>query len=97
MLYKFRWGYNVTEATKSIYWLKGEGIVDHSTVTRSFKKFSLGCKKPNDQARSGKPKTIDSKAVLQAVEANPASNTWKVSSKLSIPQFKSGSSQTQIQ
>ena len=32
-------------ATNNIYYVaKGEGAFNHSTVTRWFKKFSLGCK-----------------------------------------------------
>ena len=32
--YKFKLGNNTMEATKNIFHAKGEGIVDHSTVTR---------------------------------------------------------------
>ena len=45
---------------------KDECIVDHMTVKGWFKKFCLSRKNLD------KPKTIDSKAVLQAREANPA-------------------------
>ena len=40
--------------------------------------FRLGRKNFDDQIWSGKPKTVDFKAVLQAREANPASITWRV-------------------
>ena len=33
-------------------------------------KIRSNCKNPNDQARSGKVKTMDSEAVLKAIEAN---------------------------
>ena len=59
MLHKFKLGYNATEA---IFCAKDEGIIDQSTVTRWFKKFCLGCKNINDQVRSDRPKTVDSKA-----------------------------------
>ena len=36
----------------------------------------MGYKNLCDQARSGKTKTMDSEAVIQAIEANPACNTW---------------------
>ena len=39
-----------------------------------------------EQARSGKPKNMDSKAMLQAIEANLMSNTQKISGKVSITQ-----------
>ena len=57
MLYKFKQGHNAMEATKNISCAKGEGIVDHWTVTRWFKKFYSGCKNFADQARSNRPRT----------------------------------------
>ena len=62
--------------TKNICCAKGEGAVDHNTVTRWFKKFHSGCKNINDQISLGKPKTMDSKALLLAIEANLTSGTW---------------------
>ena len=47
--------------SKNIYWVKVEGVVDYSKVTRCLKMFCLGCKNLDDQARSGKPKTVSSK------------------------------------
>ena len=44
--------------------------VDHSTVTRRFKKFHSGFKNLYNQARSDRPKNMDSKAMLQAIEVN---------------------------
>ena len=64
MLYKFKLGHNTVESTKNIS-VKGE--VDHNMATRWLKKFFLGCKNLNDQARSGRPETV-----LQPVETNPA-------------------------
>ena len=68
MLYKFELGHNIVEATKKICCAKGEGAVDHSKVARWFKKFYLGCKNFDDQAKSSKPKTVDSEAMLQVIE-----------------------------
>ena len=62
MLYMFELGYNAAEATKNICCAKGEGTVDHSTVNGWFKKFQPGCKNPDDQGRSGRPKTVDFEA-----------------------------------
>ena len=45
-----------------------------------------GCKNLNDQAKSGRPKTVDSRMVLQPIEANPASSTQKLLIKLGISQ-----------
>ena len=59
------WFWNAAEATKSIWCAKSEGAVNLSTVTtRWYKKFHLGCKNINDQAKLGRPKTIVSKACL---------------------------------
>ena len=55
------------------------GAVDHCRVTRKFKKFYLGCKTFDDQARSGRPKTVD-------YEANPANSTRRLSGEFSISQ-----------
>ena len=56
--------------------MKGKNVVDQ----RWFKKFYSGCKNLDDQASSGKPKTMDSKAMLQL------SSTQRVSGELSISQ-----------
>ena len=64
-LCKFEMDHN-TKQPKDIYCVKGEITVDHRTVTRSFKKFCLGWKNLDNQARSDRPKAMDSEAVLQA-------------------------------
>ena len=64
MLNEFELGYNAVEATKNIYCVKNEGAFDYSTVTRWFKKFCLSCKNFDNQAKSGRPKTVASEAVL---------------------------------
>ena len=61
--------------TKIIYRAKDEGAVDHSTVTRWFQKFGSGYYIHDYQAKSGRLKTMDSEAILQVIEANPASST----------------------
>ena len=48
------------ERNKNTCYEKDEGSVDHSTVTRWFKKFHSGCKNLDDQARSDRPKIMDS-------------------------------------
>ena len=78
---------NIAEAIKSLCCAKGDGAVDHTTLTRGSKKFRLGYKNLTNQAKSGKLKTIYSKAVLLAVETNPVSNTRGVSGELGISQF----------
>ena len=74
MLYEFQ----TVEATQSLCCTKGEGKVDHSAVTRWFKKFCLIYKNLDDQVLSCKPKIRDSKNMLQAIEANLASSTESI-------------------
>ena len=90
MLYDFKLGHNNVEATKNICFAKGEDTVNHSTITRLFKTFHLGCKNLDNQARSGSPKTktVESEAMLQAIEANSTSSSRRESGKLSISQFR---------
>ena len=86
LLRVFELGHNVMEATKNICCAKGEAAVDHSTVTRWVKKFRLYTNYHDNQARSTRPKSEDSEAVLQAKEVNPVSNILGVSGELSIAQ-----------
>ena len=67
ILYKFELGHNIMEATKNICCMKGEGAIDHRTVTKWLRKFYLGCKKLDNQARSDMCKIVDSKAMFQAL------------------------------
>ena len=70
MPYKFELGHDITEATKNTS-CEDEGIVYHNTVTRGFKKFCLGCKNLNNQAMSGRIRTVNTEAIaLQAIEVN---------------------------
>ena len=57
--------------------------IDHSTITRLFKKFHLNCKNLDDQVSL----KLGSEAMLQPIEANLVTSTQKVSGKLSISQF----------
>ena len=52
------------DTTKIICCAKGEDAVDHSIVTRWCKKFQSSCKNLNNQARSSRLITVNSKAVL---------------------------------
>ena len=59
-----------SEATKNICGATVEGTVDHSRVSRRFKKFRLDYKKLDDQKRSGREKkSMNSEGILQAIEA----------------------------
>ena len=61
--YNFKLVYNTTEAMKNYFCIKRWR---RSTQT---KKFCLGCKNLDNQARSDSPKTINSKVMLQVIEA----------------------------
>ena len=87
MLYEFKLGHNFIEASKHICYAKVKCAVDHSTVTRWLKKFHSSYKNLNNQAKLSRFKTVDSKVNLKAMEANPASSTWRVSGKLGISLF----------
>ena len=91
LVYGFELGHYAAEAAQNIC-VKGEGRVDHSTVTRLFKEFHLGCKDLDDKARSDRPKREGSEIGLQTIEANQESRTGSVSGELgilkSIPQQK---------
>ena len=60
---------NIMITTKNICCTKGVGTVDHSSVSRYLKKFCLCCKNFDDQARSGRFKTVDSEAEFQVIES----------------------------
>ena len=77
MIYKFKLGHHISQVTKNIC-LKSECEIDHSAVSRRFKKFCSSYKNHNNQIRSGSLKTVDSEDV------NQVSSTWRVSGKLSI-------------
>ena len=79
MLYEFKMGHNVTEATKNICCVKSEGTFDQNTVNRRFKNFCTGCKK----IRQG---WVGLKLNSEAMTANPVSSTLRVSDELSISQ-----------
>ena len=55
---------DIAESIKSVCCTKSEGAVDHTKITKWFKKFPFGCKKLNNQLKSGWPKTVDSKAIF---------------------------------
>ena len=62
--YEFKLRHNFTEATKIICNAKDEGAVDLNTVIRWLKKYRSGYKNLDNQARSGRPKNVDSENVL---------------------------------
>ena len=86
-LYEFKLSHNTEQLTKNICYEKSKGALDSSSVILWFKKFCSGCNNLDDQAMSGRPKTADSGAAFQALEANPMSSTRRVSGEFDISLF----------
>ena len=80
LIYEIELRHNTEEATKNISGTKGEGMVDHYSVTRWFKKFRSVCKNLDDQTRLGRPKSLD----FEVIESNQASRSWRISGEASI-------------
>ena len=70
VLDKFELNYKPAKTTKDICFVKGEGVVDYSTVNACFRTFISGC---DDQAGLARPRTMDSKTKFQATETNSES------------------------
>ena len=87
MPFKFKLDHNVVEAIKNICCVKDEGAVDHSTAIRLFKKIYPSYNKLDNQTRLVRPKTMDFKTLLRAIEAILVRKTLKVSGEFSISQF----------
>ena len=84
--FEFELGHNAVEATKNICCVEDEGAIDHSTISRWPKKFHSDYKNFNDQAKSGRFKTMGSVVRLQVREVNLASSIWRVSDELGMSQ-----------
>ena len=69
---------------KNICCVKSEDTVDQDTVIRKIKKFHLGCKNLEDQAKFCRTKTVGSRAVFQNIVSNLAHSSQIVSNELSI-------------
>ena len=69
VFYESKLGYNAVIVTKKKKHLlyESEGTVDHSKVTRCFKKFCLVWKKLDNLERSDRSKIVDSEAMLQVI------------------------------
>ena len=77
MLYKFKLEHNTAEETKNICGMKGEDAIDHSTVvTRWFKKFCSGCKNLDNQVRTDRFKSMNSKVMVQEANMVGSSQTF---------------------
>ena len=84
MHYEFELSWNAVEATKKHYTKKS---LDHSTVSRLFKKSSIDCKNLDDKARSCRLMTVNSTTIVIAIEPGRPSCTRRVSEKLGFSQY----------
>ena len=78
MLHEYEQSNNIVETIKNICCLKGDCAIDHCKVTRWFKKFCLEYKNLENLTSSDRLTTMDSKNILLAIAANPAS--WNLES-----------------
>ena len=82
MFYEFKLSDNVMEAYKNICFVKYEGSGLQSS-NQIVQEILLRLK---EQTRTSQPQIVDSKAMLQALEANLVSNTKRVSGEFGILQ-----------
>ena len=87
MIHAFKLDQNAVEATQNSWRSKRWRCTWPQYIDpRWLKKFPLGCKNFDNQARSNRPKTVDFETVPWAIKANPTSYTWRVSVELGISQ-----------
>lgn len=79
-------GFNATAATKKIWEVEGDNVVSDRTARNWFKRFNDCDIDLGDNARAGRPTTVDSEAIREAVESNPSKSTRRLSAELDIPQ-----------
>lgn len=61
--------------------MEGDDVVSERTARDWFKKFDDG-----DKSRSGRPTTVDSESIREAIEANPSTSTRRLSAELDVSQ-----------
>jgi transposase len=77
VLLHYSWKQNLkaTEAAKKIWEVEGEGVISNCTAQNWFKRFNYGDTSLKYEPRCGRPVTVDSEALREAVRANPATST----------------------
>jgi [histone H3]-lysine36 N-dimethyltransferase SETMAR len=70
LLYEFKLGTNAAEASRKICTAFGEDAVTSRTAQRWFKKFALGDQSLEDNARSGRPSSLDIDELRTVIETN---------------------------
>ena len=77
--------FQADEASKKICEVE-EDVVSIRTAQKWFKKFNEGHTYLRDDPRSGRPITMNTEAIRDAVEANSSTSTRRLSVELDIPQ-----------
>ncbi|CAD5220683.1 unnamed protein product [Bursaphelenchus xylophilus] len=79
-------GLSAAAAAKKICEVEGDNVVSDRTAQNWFKRFNDGDTDLEDKTHSGRPTTVDSEAIREAVETNPSVSTRRLAAELGIPQ-----------
>jgi histone-lysine N-methyltransferase SETMAR len=85
LCYYWKQNLKATEAVKKIYEVEDEDVISNRTAQNWFKRFNDGDTSLEDEPRSGRPVIVDSEALREAVGANSATSTRRLSVELDIP------------
>jgi transposase len=99
VLLRYYWKHNfkTREVAKKIREVEGEGIISNRTTLNWFKRFNDGDTSLEVEPRSGRPVTVDSKALHEVVGANPAASTRRLSAELDIPFINTARSRNTVE
>ena len=78
--------FKAAEAAKKICKVEGEDVLSIRTAQKWFKKFNEGHTDLRDDPRSGRPITVNTEAIREAVEAKSSTSIRRLSAELDIPQ-----------
>lgn len=79
---QFQLGHNATEAARNICAMTGKASTTDRTCQRWFAKFRSGNTHRKDKKRSGRPSTINKRALRRAIEADPSKTTRQLAPEL---------------
>lgn len=82
IFHEFKQGRNAVEAAQNICATKGRHYTTERTCRRWFAKFRSGNTHRKDKSRSGRPPTLDKRALRRSIESNPAQSTRKLAAEL---------------
>lgn len=82
LLYEYQLGSTATAAARNICRVVDTDAVTHTTAARWFDRFRRGDYSLQDEARSGRPTTIDLSQLREAIESDPTLTTRSVARTL---------------